>query len=200
MGPRGANFVGGGFGWNQPTQEFVDDYEANDKRKDVTVLYEGAPQFDGKSYQASYSSTGYNMRKFLVPLSVSSSYDNSPMNFPVLRFSNILLMKAEALNELGQTAQAEIPLNKVRNRAGLPNIATGLSKDQFREKVLHERRIELAFEGQRWFDLIRVNNGQYALDFLHSIGKTNATQKHLLFPIPQIERDRNPKLTQNPGY
>ncbi len=107
------------------------------KRKDVTVLYEGLPQFDGKSYQASYSSTGYNMRKFLVPLSMFSSYDNSPMNFPVLRFSSILLMKAEALNELGQTSQAEIPLNKVRNRAGLPNIATSLSKDQFREKVLH---------------------------------------------------------------
>ena len=140
------------------------------------------------------------MRKFLVPLSLVSSYDNSPMNFPVLRFSNILLMKAEALNELGQTSQAEIPLNKVRNRAGLPNIATGLSKDQFRLKVLNERRVELAFEGQRWFDLIRVNNGQYGLDFLHSIGKSNATQKHLLFPIPQIERDRNPKLTQNPGY
>ena len=200
MGPRGANFVGGGFGWNQPTQEFIDRYEANDQRKNVTVLYEGAPQFDGKSYQASYSATGYNVKKFLIPLSVSPSFDNSPMNFPILRFSNILLMKAEALNELGQTALAEKPLNAVRNRAGLPNIATGLSKDQFREKVLDERRIELAFEGQRWFDLIRVNKGQYGLDFLHSIGKTNATQKHLLFPIPQIERDRNPNLTQNPGY
>ena len=200
MGPRGANFVGGGFGWNQPTQEFIDAYETNDARKDITVFYDGAPAFDGKTYQSSFSTTGYNVRKFLVPLNVSSSYDNSPLNFPILRFSNILLMKAEALNELGQTSQAEIPLNKVRNRAGLADISTGLSKDQFREKVLHERRIELAFEGQRWFDLIRVLNGQYGLDFLHSIGKTNATTKHLLFPIPQIERDRNPKLTQNPGY
>ncbi|WP_304198699.1 RagB/SusD family nutrient uptake outer membrane protein, partial [Flavobacterium alvei] len=98
------------------------------------------------------------------------------------------------------TAQALIPLNKVRNRAGLPNVALGLSKEAFRDVVLKERRVELAFEGQRWFDLIRVDNGQYALDFLHSIGKTNASSKHLLFPIPQIERDRNPKLTQNPGY
>lgn len=200
MGPRGANFVGGGFGWNQPTQEFINSYETGDKRKDITVLYEGAPQFDGKSYQASYSTTGYNVRKFLVPLSVTASYDNSPMNFPVIRFSNVLLMKAEALNELGQTSLAQVPLNKVRNRAGLANVVGGLSKEQFREVVLHERRIELAFEGQRWFDLIRVNKGQYGLDFLHSIGKTNAAQKHLLFPIPQIERDRNPKLTQNPGY
>ena len=109
-------------------------------------------------------------------------------------------MKAEALNELGQTSQAEAPLNRVRNRAGLANITTGLSQANFRLAVLKERRIELAFEGQRWFDLVRVLNGQYGLDFLHSIGKTNATTKHLLFPIPQIERDRNPKLTQNPGY
>lgn len=200
MGPRGSNFVGGGWGWNQPTQEFINSYEANDNRKAITVLYTGCPDFDGKTYQGTYSTTGYNVRKFLVPLSAVSSYDNSPLNFPVLRFSNILLMKAEALNELGQTSQAEAPLNRVRNRAGLPNIASGLSKADFKNAVLKERRVELAFEGQRWFDLIRVNNGQYGLDFLHSIGKTNATSKHLLYPIPQIERDRNPKLTQNPGY
>jgi hypothetical protein len=64
----------------------------------------------------------------------------------------------------------------------------------------HERRMELAFEGQRWFDLIRISNGQYGLDFLHSIGKVNAATKHLLLPIPQVEIDSNPNLTQNPGY
>jgi len=201
MGPRGSNFVGGSFGWNQPTQEFMNQYEAGDLRKDITVLYQGCPDFDGKPYQSSFALTGYNVRKFLVPLSVVSSFDNSPLNFPVLRFSDVLLMKAEALNELGQTLQAETYINMVRNRAGLTNIQSGLSKNDFRIAVLKERRMELAFEGQRWFDLIRVNNGQYGLDFLHSIGKTNATQKHLLFPVPQIEIDRNPKLLpQNPGY
>ncbi len=60
-------------------------------------------------------------------------------------------------------------------------------------------------EGWNWllkekFDLIRVNDGQYGLDFLHSIGKTNASEKHLLFPIPQKEIDVNPNLTQNPGF
>ncbi|MFO7673247.1 MAG: RagB/SusD family nutrient uptake outer membrane protein [Lutibacter sp.] len=200
MGPKGAGFVGGGYGWNQPTQEFVNAYEPNDLRKDATILYEGGPDFDGKTYKASYSLTGYNVKKFLIPLSISSSYDNSPLNFPVLRYADVLLMKAEALNELGQGSQAEIPLNLVRNRAGLPNIASGMVQNSLRAAILHERRIELAFEGQRWFDLIRVDNGQYGLDFIHSIGKTNASQKHLLFPVPQIERDRNPKLTQNPGY
>ena len=200
MGPRGANFVAGGYGWNQPTQEFVAEYEEGDERKDVTVLYEGGPLFDGKEYSSEYSLTGYNTRKFLVPLSEVSSFDNSPLNFPILRYADVLLMKAEALNELGQTELAEDYLNMVRNRAELDDIQTGLSQADFREAVLHERRIELAFEGQRWFDLIRVNDGQYALEFLYSIGKNNATEKHLLLPIPQIELDRNPNLTQNPGY
>ncbi|WP_144281031.1 RagB/SusD family nutrient uptake outer membrane protein [Chryseobacterium echinoideorum] len=199
MGPRGSNFVGGGWGWNQPTQEFVNSYEAGDIRKAKSIFYTGCPQYDGKDYSATYSLTGFNVRKFVVPLSAFPSYDNSPLNFPVMRYSEVLLMKAEALNELGQTTQAEAPLNLVRARAGLSPVS-GLNQTAFREKVLHERRMELAFEGQRWFDLIRVNNGQYGLNFLHSIGKTNATTKHLLLPVPQIERDRNPNLTQNPGY
>jgi hypothetical protein len=198
-GPRNSDFVGGGYGWNQPTKEFVDSYEAGDKRKDQTVLYSGCPDFDGKAYQSSYSVTGYNLRKFLVPKSISPDYDTNPADFPVLRYADVLLMEAEALNELNQTTAAEGPLNLVRERAGLPDV-TGLSKDAMRAKVLHERRMELAFEGDRWFDLIRLNNGQYGLDFLHSIGKVNATSKHLLLPIPQKERDANVNLTQNPGY
>ena len=200
MGPRNSNFVGGAYGWNQPTQEFVNSYETGDLRKDQTVLYAGCPSFAGKTYLSSYSTTGYNVRKFLVPLSLSPDYNTSAEDFPVLRYADVLLMQAEALNELGQTSAAEAPLNKVRNRAGLGNITSGLSKDNFRTAVLHERRMELAFEGDRWFDLIRINNGQYAADFFKSIGKTNFTSKFLLLPIPQQEIDANPNLIQNPGY
>ncbi len=198
-GPRGSDMAAGGWGWDQPTQEFVDSYEPGDLRKDVTILYEGCPKFGGQDYLKSYSMTNFNLRKFLVSKSVSSSYDNSPMNFPVLRYSDVLLMKAEALNELGNTSGAETPLNEVRSRAGLTAVA-GLSKDAFREKVMHERRMELAFEGQRWFDLVRVNSGQFGIDYLHSIGKSNMSAKFLVFPIPQKERDANPNLTQNAGY
>lgn len=205
-GPRGSNMVEGGWGWNQPTKEFVDAYEVGDLRKDVTVLYEGCPKFDGADYKKSYSSTGYNLRKFLVAKSVSNAYDNSPLNFPVLRYADVLLMKAEALNELGRTSEALLPadnenatLNKVRARAGLSNVS-GLNQATLRNKILHERRMELAFEGQRWFDLVRVNNGQYGIDFLHSIGKLNMSAKYLLYPVPQKERDANPNLTQNTGY
>lgn len=199
MGPRNSNMVAGAYGWNQPTQEFVSAYEPDDKRKNQTVLYNGCPDFDGMKYNATWSVTGYNVRKFLVSKSVSVDYNTNPANWVVLRYADVLLMQAEALNELGQTAAAETPLNAVRARAGLPEVH-GLPKDAFREKVLHERRMELAFEGERWFDLVRVKQGQYGLDFLHAIGKVNATSKHLLLPIPQKERDANPNLTQNPGY
>lgn len=199
MGPRNSGLVAGGWGWNQPTQEFVDAYEPGDRRKDVTLLYEGGPAFDGQAYSAAWSTTGYNVRKFLVPHSVAPTYDADPLNFPVLRFADVLLMKAEALNELGRTNEAEAPLNLVRRRAGLGDV-TGLSQPAMRDTILHERRVELAFEGKRWFDLIRVDGGQYGLDFLHSIGKTNATKDRLLLPIPQAEIDANPNLTQNPGY
>ncbi|TAN16708.1 MAG: RagB/SusD family nutrient uptake outer membrane protein [Chitinophagaceae bacterium] len=200
MGPRNSGFVGGAYGWDQPTQEFFNSYEPNDKRKDITILYQGCPDFYGNAYKSSYSTTGYNMRKFLVPLSVSPDYNTSPEDFPVLRYADVLLMESEALNDLGQADAALDPINKVRARANLPAIQPGLSQTVFQDTVLHERRMELAFEGQRWFDLIRIDNGNYALQFFHSIGKTNFTRKFLLLPIPQVEIDANPHLTQNPGY
>ena len=183
-----------------PTQEFMDQWEEGDLRKDLTVFYEGCPDFDGKVYKASYSNTGYNVRKFLVTKAVSPEYNTNPANFVVYRYADVLLMKAEALNEMGQTSEAAAPLNIVRRRAGLPDVS-GLSQDQMREAIIHERRMELAFEGHRWFDLIRLGgDGQYAIDFLHSIGKTNVNRDRLLFPIPQTEMDANPLMTQNPGY
>lgn len=199
MGPRNSNFVAGSYGWNQPTEEFVGQYEEGDLRKDITVLYAGCPDFDGMVYKSSYSNTGYNVRKFLVAKSVSPEYNTNPANFVVYRFADVLLKKAEALNELGRTDEAKTPLNIVRNRAGLDNV-TNLSQDEMREKIIHERRIELAFEGHRWFDMIRINNGDYAVNFLKSIGKDNVNHNRLIFPIPQTEMDANPLMTQNPGY
>lgn len=199
MGPRNSDFVAGCYGWNQPTEEFMSQYEEGDKRKDLTVFYEGCPDFDGKKYKSSYSNTGYNVRKFLVTKAISPEYNTNPANFVVWRYADVLLMKAEALNELGETAKACEPLNIVRHRAGLANIA-GLNQSEMRDKIIHERRMELAFEGHRWFDMIRINDGNYAVNFLHSIGKSRATKERLLFPIPQTEMDANPLMTQNNGY
>lgn len=203
MGPRNAEFVAGGWGWNQPTDEFMSQWEDGDLRKDVTVFYEGCPTWDpegvNKEYRASYSNTGYNVRKFCVPKSVSPESNTSPANFVVYRYAGVLLMKAEALCELNQLGEACTPLNLVRGRAGLPFV-NETSQDALRDIIAHERRMELAFEGHRWFDMIRVQNGDYAVNFLKSIGKTNVTKERLLFPIPQTERDANPLIDQNPGY
>ena len=199
MGPRNSDFVAGAYGWNQPTAEFVSQYEEGDLRKDITVLYEGCPSFDGKTYKGGYSNTGFNVRKFLVTKDVAPEYNTNPANFVVYRYADVLLKKAEALNELGRTGEACAPLNIVRQRAGLPSVSN-LDQASMREKIIHERRIELAFEGHRWFDMIRIDNGEYAVKFLHSIGKTNATRDRLLFPIPQTERDANKLMDQNPGY
>lgn len=200
-GPRNSGMAAGCYGWNQPTAEFVSQYETGDVRKEKTVFYTGCPTFDGMTYSSAYSTTGYNVRKFLLTKTQSPDYNTSNQNWVVTRYADVLLMKAEALNEMGQTTLAEAPLYEVRCRAGLTNRSTieGLSQMQMREKIIHERRMELAFEGHRWFDIIRYKDN-YALNFLHSIGKTAATSKHLLLPIPTQEREANPKLTQNPGW
>lgn len=140
------------------------------------------------------------MRKFLVSKEISPETNTSPANFVVYRYAGVLLMQAEAFNELGQTSNARVPVNIVRKRAGLSPLPSNITKTDMREAIIHERRMELAFEGHRWFDLIRIDNGDYAVRFLHSIGKTNATKDRLLFPIPQTEIDANPLMTQNPGY
>ena len=149
----------------------------------------------GKNYFRQQSSDYGNT--FLT--SIGSCTDQS--GIVVLRYADVLLMKAEALNEQALTTDAEAPLYEVRKRAGLTNRADieGLTQDQMREKIIQERRIELAFEGDRWFDLVRLKDN-YALKFLHSIGKTNAAEKHLLMPIPLKEIEANGNLKQNPGY
>lgn len=201
QGPRNSGMAAGCYGWNQPTAEFVSQYEPGDLRKDKTIFYTGCPTFDGYTYSGSFSTTGYNVRKFLLTKAQSPDYNTSNQNWVVSRYADVLLMEAEALNELGLTEDAEEPLYQVRKRAGLTNRADveNKNKAEMREMIIHERRIELAFEGHRWFDMLRYPDN-YALNFLHSIGKTNATTKHLLFPIPMQEREANDLLTQNPGY
>ena len=198
QGPRNSQMAAGCYGWNQPTEEFVKQYEVGDKRKEATIFYAGCKPFDGYSYSSSYSSTGYNVRKFLLTKTQSPDYNTSNQNWVVTRYADVLLMEAEAQNELGNTTLAETPLNQVRRRAGLSDV-TGITQAQMRDTIIHERRIELAFEGHRWFDMIRYPNN-YALTFLHAIGKTAATTNRLLFPIPMQEIEANPLLTQNPGY
>jgi len=142
-----------------------------------------------------------------------SGYD-SPRNFAVQRYANILLMYAEAMNELSSTPPADAIsyMNQIRNRAGLANLdATATAtKVAFREAIRAERKYELAYEGFRWFDLVRyekmgLGGGLTEIILNPTSPYYNNSVKlpqHFLFPMPQSELDanRNPGFKQNPGY
>lgn len=129
--------------------------------------------------------------------------NNSPQNYIYIRLADIILLKAEALNELGDVSGAAALVNQIRSRAGLPN-TTASSQADMRLAIEKERRLELAFEGIRWFDLKRngraievINN---AVDGNGQKMGYNLTENRLVWPIPQGEMDINSSLVQNPGY
>ncbi|MGB5818713.1 MAG: RagB/SusD family nutrient uptake outer membrane protein [Saonia sp.] len=117
----------------------------------------------------------------------------------VLRYADVLLMRAEALNLSGNTGEAIVLLNQIRNRAGLPDYAGPTSQAAIDTAILQERRLELMFEGQRWFDLKRkgLATAQQAIQTAKGI---SIQSFQLLFPVPQGEIDRNERLEQNTGY
>lgn len=121
---------------------------------------------------------------------------SSEDNFCVIRLAETILLRAEARNELNDIDGALSDLKTVRDRVNLP--AKNLSgKDAVRDAILLERRLELAFEFYRWPDLLRTGR---AITTMQSLGYAAQDPRDLLFPIPQDARDRNPNLTQNPGY
>ena len=201
--PFGSGLTGSWDGWgtNIPTTDFVNAYEPGDLRKGVTIFLPDSvyryPNLKGGVYkhEASRSVNGYNIRKYVIGPGADVCAMDSPMNDYVIRFADVLLMFAEAANETGNPAAAEEALNRVRKRAGLP-AKTGLSPAEFRDAVLHERRMELGMESERWFDLVRTGR---AIPVMTAHGKT-LTENHLIFPIPRAEIDLNPLLTQNIGY
>ncbi|MFN8134737.1 MAG: RagB/SusD family nutrient uptake outer membrane protein [Bacteroidales bacterium] len=136
-------------------------------------------------------------------------------DYYLIRLADIILLKAEALNETGQTGPAATLVNQIRSRVHLGPISASLSKAEMKTAILNERRLELAFEAQRWDDLVRngvATSVMLALEeytYTCSGGEpsdktkmdySNCDQNHWIMPIPQLERDANPNLTQNPGY
>ncbi|RIV27176.1 RagB/SusD family nutrient uptake outer membrane protein [Fibrisoma montanum] len=176
---------GGGGGFNRPTADLVKAYEAGDVRKDASLLtsYKNAQGRDvNDAYVVKYRQQG--------ALNADSDVD-----FPILRYADVLLMYAEALNEQGRTAEALPFLNQIRKRAGLAD-KIGLSQADMRLALEQERRVELAFENHRWFDLVRTDRYLPVLT-----GKGLKVQAfHRFYPIPQREIDLNRTLTQNQGY
>ena len=122
---------------------------------------------------------------------------NYSTNFRLFRYSEVLLLAAEAYNKTGQDGNARTELNKVRNRAGLADVNGSLAGTQLFDAIVDEKFLELAHEGQRFWDLVRW--GRAATE----LAGTGYAPKNDLFPIPITEIDKNGELTiadQNPGY
>lgn len=145
---------------------------------------------------------------------VPKNKNYTPINFPILRYSEVLLILAEAENEVnGPTALAYEAINKVRNRAGLKNLS-GLGKDDFREALKNERAMELCFEASRRWDLIRWGEFYTKMtDMVNYVSKPGwntghsyaanyykVTPAYVYFPIPDWEMSANKAVTQNPGW
>lgn len=188
------------FGWGffTPTTALENAFEPGDIRKELTILREGETTPEGDLIHKGDPQAG-NMwnQKVYVPkaLNNSSCGYGSIQNIRILRFAEILLINAEAANELGNTAVATTNLNKVRTRAQLPN-TTASGQLGLRNAIWHERRVELALEGDRFVDLVRT--GQ-AATVLASYGFKAG--KNEVFPIPLNSINQSSGvLTQNPGY
>jgi len=182
----------------QANETFVSSYPAGDYRKKVTIITQKVNPATGALV---LSRTGSHLDKYWDP--APCGLDQARNNFMVIRYADVLLMYAEALNELnGPTTEAYAAINQVRTRArngdaaANPQNAAGLTKDQFRDAVANERNWELCFEGHRRWDLLRTDK---YITTLQAAGIPVAA-KNLLYPIPQNERDVNSALTQNEGY
>jgi hypothetical protein len=182
-----------GFGDDPVTANLYNTYNPLDKRRDITIkLYSATTT---PAAPASITFPAY-VRKYLDPSATANGEGNN--NYPIFRYADILLMYAEALNEQAAgNPEAYTAINLIRKRAGLTDLAN-LTQDQFRDSVLLERRLELAFEGHRWYDLVRTKRLISAMKAQNA--SITVEDKHYLYPIPQTERDVNINLTQNPLY
>jgi hypothetical protein len=198
-----------GYGVDVPTEDFVEEFEAGDPRLQYTLAMAGDEWINGEPFDESWSATGYVQKKHIQPLSVGPVNNDGALNYVYMRYADVLLIRAEALNELHRTPEALIPLNEVRTRAresylydenlpGFGSVPAGLLDDivsvdenVVRAAIRHERRVELGFEFHRFFDLMRYGQAD-AETALEDTEFDYAENRY--FPIPQSELDTNPKI------
>ena len=203
QGVRGVPNLGWGF--NRPSDDLVADYEPGDPRRQATIIYEGEVLPDGSTivqHNPEILNARYNQKAW-VPAHPGLQ-DNGPGNIRILRYADILLLAAEAYNEISNPGLALEYLNQVRARARgsnnfiLPDI-TITDQAALREIIYDERRSELAMEQQRWFDLARWGRIADVMGPLRP-GAFDPS-KHTLLPIPQSEIDLTGGIiVQNPNY
>ncbi|MBL1409160.1 RagB/SusD family nutrient uptake outer membrane protein [Sphingobacterium faecale] len=206
-------------------------YADRDPRFKMTLIHNGMSWL-GKSIQTfeggldgingsgeNYTKTGYYLAKTLDENgSLTPIWRPGSHFFVFMRYAEVLLNYAEAKNEVLSMPDASVyqAVNEVRTRVNMPNLPLGLSKDQMRTRIHNERRIELAFESHRFWDIRRWKIGEQVMKAVHGMKITKSGDTFLyerfkvedrfykgtydLFPIPQSELNRNTALKQNPGY
>lgn len=219
------------------TYDPANPYANRDPRMNWTVFYNGSQWLnrDVETFEGgmdkpgglqTQTRTGYYMRKFLGNFSTSSSFSSQTHNFPIFRYAEILLNYAEAINETGDQAEALIQLRALRQRAGITagvgstyGLPAGMSQAQMRDAIHRERRLELAFEEHRYWDLRRWKTADVVLNtdakgmrilqtspgvFSYQVFNADKLSfdagRMYLYPIPFNEILANPSLQQNPGY
>lgn len=213
-------------------------YANRDPRLGLTVFFNGAnwlnravETFDGGLDRPGgmrlQTRTGYYMRKFLGLFGTATAYQDQTHNFPIFRYAETLLNYAEAINETGNQAEALTQLKLLRNRAGIPlgtvsgyahGLRTDLSQAEMRKAIQNERRIEMAFEEQRFWDIrrwkIAEQVGNSSVRGMRIVKQGNTftytpivvdqlsftAPKMYLYAIPLKEILADPALKQNPGY
>ena len=205
-----------GYGFFYPTQSLVSNFEVDngvaDPRLNYTVAQAGQPYFD-VAFNPTWTTAGYLSKKHCQPISEipASNKGDGNLNYQAIRFAEVLLIEAEALNESGNSAGALVPLNRVRKRAresylydstlpGYPVVPAGLLPDitvtdqsQLRDIIRVERRSELALEFHRFFDIIRYGEA-YANAALQPNAPAFNYTTNQFFPIPESEIETNPNI------
>lgn len=191
-----APSIEGGYYFNAPTQNYVDAFNEktidgnDDPRLDASIGRDGKPWFNNTTFSSAWSeATGYLVKKYNEDTRPGVAKDQSTIPYNYMRYADILLMKAEALNESGGQGAA-LEVNKVRSRAGLA-ATTATTQEAIRKVIQNERRKELGFEFHRFFDLMRWGKAT-AEAALGSDLKW--TEPRFYFPLPQSELDTNKAL------
>lgn len=175
------------------SKDAVNGYAANDKRKPSTIAITTTPIFNR-------ANVAY-VNKYAGAFGAAGTTSISDANQILLRLADVILMRAEALNELNTNKTEAIALvNRIRDRAfgtGIKLVAATTTQDELRKIILQERYLELAFEGHRWFDLVRTEQVD---DVLGAQFPELLDSKRWLFPVLESSINANPNLVQNPGW
>ena len=221
---RSSAFGEAGWGYDRPTQNLYNEYEAGDARRDETILVPTDVQIETPA-QEIYCGDRMLNRKYAMyndgtngGIYKLAHATRSPKNNIQIRYADVLLMYAEACCESGDLPSAKSALKEVRDRAGLSpfpytaviqgqTVTFNDNQDDLRKAIRHERRVELAMEGHRWFDITRWGIAKETMD-TYMAGETEEAKelygtfqkgKHELFPIPSKEIDLS-GIEQNPNW